>query len=82
MSAGDAMIEAFADAVMERLARRENCPVRLLDIDAAAAYLGMTTGALQKKAGVDVPVVKIDSRLRFDKRDLDKYIDRAPREGV
>ncbi len=49
---------------------------------AAAMYLGMTTAALRHKAGIDIPVVKIDSKLRFDRRDLDRFIDRAPREGV
>ena len=55
---------------------------RLLDVDDAAKYLGMTTHALRHKAGTEVPVVKIDNKLRFDRRDLDRYIDRAQREGV
>jgi len=37
---------------------------------------------LRHKAGVDVPCTRIDGKLRFDRRDLDRYIDRAPREGV
>lgn len=53
-----------------------------MDVEAAAKYLGMTTTALRHKAGVEVPWVRIDGRLRFDRRDLDRYIDRANREGI
>lgn len=82
MTAGDAMIQAIADAVALKLERMTAARQRLLDVDEAAAYLGMTAVALRHKAGKDIPVVKIDNKLRFDRRDLDKYIDRAPRDGV
>ena len=82
MDAGQALIDAIADAVATRLERMAGCSQRLLEISHAAEYLGMTEIALRHKAGVDIPVVKIDSKLRFDRRDLDKYIDRAPRQGV
>ena len=81
-SAGDLLITSIADAVATRLELMAGCTRRLLDLDAAAMYLGMTTAALRHKAGIDIPVVKIDSKLRFDRRDLDRFIDRAPREGV
>jgi hypothetical protein len=42
----------------------------------------MTAAALRHKAGIDLPCVKIDAKLRFDRRDLDRLIDRAPREGM
>jgi Helix-turn-helix domain len=59
------------------------CNQRLMDIEAAAQYLGLTPAALRSKTACgEVPVVKIDSKLRFDRRDLDRFIDRAPREGV
>jgi hypothetical protein len=38
----------------------------------------MTEDALRHKAGVDVPCVRIDGKLRFDRREVDRYIDRAP----
>ncbi len=38
--------------------------------------------ALQHKAAVDMPCVRIDTKLRFDRRDIDRYIDRAKREGI
>lgn len=44
--------------------------------------LGHDYHALRHKAAVDIPCVRIDTKLRFDRRDLDRYIDRAKREGV
>jgi hypothetical protein len=83
ISPGDALIQAIADAVASRLQRWAGCTQRLLDIDQAAAYLGMTAVALRHKAACgEVVVVKIDAKLRFDRRDLDRFIDGARREGV
>ena len=73
---------AIANAVALRLERMAGMRQRLLDIHQAAEYLGMSEHALRHKAGVDVPCTRIDGKLRFDRRDLDRYIDRAPREGV
>lgn len=82
MSSGDHFFESLADAVALRVERIVACNQRLLDVEQAAAYLGMTPAALRHKAAVEIPVVKIDAKLRFDRRDLDRYIDQAPREGV
>lgn len=84
MSAGDSLVDAIAEAVAAKLEKMAACSQRLLDVDAAALYLGMTTAALRHKCGVgEGPAsVRIDSKLRFDRRDLDHFIDRAPREGV
>ena len=79
---GDLFIEEIAEAVARKLERMVASQQRLLDVDDAAQYLGMTVHALRHKAGTEVPVVKIDNKLRFDRRDLDRYIDRAKREGV
>lgn len=81
-SAGDAMIEAIAEAVAVRLERLAGMRQRLLDVHKAAEYLGMSEHALRHKAGVDIPCIRMDGKLRFDRRDLDRCIDRAPREGV
>lgn len=81
-NAGDSLIEAIAEAVMAKLERFAGMKQWLLDLDEAAQYLGLSVVALRHKAGIDVPVVKIDAKPRFDRRDLDRYIDRAPREGV
>ena len=50
---------------------------RLMEVKDAARYLGMTEDALRHKAGVDIPSVRIDGKLRFDRRELDRYIDRT-----
>jgi hypothetical protein len=42
----------------------------------------MTPHALRHKAAIDIPCVGIDTKLRFDRRDLDRWIDRARREGL
>jgi hypothetical protein len=80
--AGDILIEAIANAVALKLERMAGVQQRLMDIHVAAIYLGMTEAALRQKAGVDIPCVRIDGKLRFDRRELDRYIDRAPREGI
>jgi hypothetical protein len=82
LSAGDAMIEAIAAAVAAKLEGMLGTSQRLMDIEEAAKYLGMTPHALRHKTTVDIPCVRIDAKLRFDRRDLDRYIDRAKREGV
>ncbi len=81
-SAGDAMIDAIAEAVARKLERIVSSGQRLMEVEEAAKYLGMTSHALRHKAGVEIPVVRIDNKLRFDRHDLDKYIDRAKREGI
>ena len=81
LSPGDAMIEAIAEAVAI-MSRISTMSQRLMDVEEAAKYLGMTPHALRHKASVDVPCVRIDAKLRFDRRDLDRYIDRAKREGL
>lgn len=81
-SAGDVMIDAIAEAVATRIQCMAGMQQRLMDVEDAARYLGLTTHALRHKAGVDFPCVRIDGKLRFDRCDLDRYIDQAPREGV
>ena len=81
-SKGDVVIEAFADAIFRKLEHSAGMQQRLMDIKAAARYLGMTEDALRHKAGIDVPCVRIDGKLRFDRREVDRYIDQAPRQGA
>jgi len=84
VNGGDAFVEAIAEAVALKLEKMAGCTQRLMDVEQAAQYLGMTPAALRHKnaCGEGPPAVKIDSKLRYDRRDLDRYIDRAPREGV
>jgi hypothetical protein len=79
---GDVMIEAIAEAVARKIERIVAASQRLMDIEEAALYLGMSTHALRHKAGREIPCVRIDSKLRFDRRDLDRWIDRARRDGL
>jgi hypothetical protein len=68
---------------MARLPRPLESNQGWLEVVAAACYLRMTRVALRYKVACgEIPNVKLDAKLRFDKRDLDRYIDRAPREGV
>jgi hypothetical protein len=85
MSAGDALIDAIAEAVVDRLQKRMAEDRRVLSLEDAARYLGMTVDALQHRAGVDIPCLageRARGRLRFDRRDLDRWIDRQEREGL
>jgi type IV secretion system protein VirB2 len=82
LSAGDVMIEAIAEAVAVKLEQMMNASQRLMDVDEAARYLGLSAHALRHKASIEVLCVRIDAKLRFDRRDLDRWIDRAKREGV
>jgi Helix-turn-helix domain len=81
-SPGDGLIQAIAEAVALKLERMAGLQQRLMDVREAAKYLGMTEDALRHKTGVEIPCVRIDGKLRFDRRDLDRYIDKAPRQGV
>jgi excisionase family DNA binding protein len=82
-SAGDSFIEAIADAVARRLERMAGMRQRLMDVHDAAKYLGMTENAIREKASAgELPYIRIDGRLRFDRREIDRWIDRAPRHGV
>ena len=50
MTSGDQFFEALADAVAARVERMLSCNQRLLGIDEAAAYLGLTPIALRTQA--------------------------------
>jgi excisionase family DNA binding protein len=51
---------------------------RLLDVPAAAVYLGISPWYVrQLQWGKKVPVVRIGSKVLFDRKDLDAYVERA-----
>jgi hypothetical protein len=75
------LVEEIAQAVFLKLEDKQVHTQRLFDIDQAARYLGMSPYSLRHKAGLEIPVVRLDAKLRFDRRDLDKFIDAAKREG-
>jgi helix-turn-helix protein len=83
ISAGDSLVEAIGNAVASRIQNWAGCTQRLLDVGQAARYLGLSPAALRHKTACgEIVVVKIDSKLRYDRRDLDRLIDSARREGV
>ena len=77
MTAGDAMIEAIADAVAARLERIQTARRRLLTLEQAAEYYGASEDTIERLVANKklVPVNGLDRRKRFDIRDLDKLID-------
>jgi excisionase family DNA binding protein len=53
---------------------------RLLSLDQAATYLGLTKDALKAKVNLGrVPTVDLDRKLRFDRHDLDNIIEKSKR---
>jgi len=68
--------DTIAEAVVTRLV---DCGVlipRLLTLEQAATYLGLTKDALKAKVHLGrVPTVELDKKLRFDRHDLDKMIE-------
>lgn len=68
-------LDALAKAIAERLTNHAVLVPRLLDLEQAATYLGMTKDALKHKAlSGKIPSVKIDAKWRFDREDLDHWI--------
>lgn len=68
-------VEMLAKAVAAEIARVGTVAPRLLSLDQAATYLGMTKAALKYKAlDGQVPCVRADKKYRFDKQDLDAWI--------
>jgi excisionase family DNA binding protein len=74
--------DTIADAVVARLTDSGVLIPRLLTLDQAATYLGLTKEALKAKVHIGkVPTVEIDKKLRFDRHDLDRIIDDNKRVG-
>lgn len=70
--------DTIADAVALRLADRAVLAPRLLTLDQAAVYLGLTKDALKAKVHLGrVPTVELDKKLRFDRQDLDRLIEQS-----
>jgi excisionase family DNA binding protein len=68
-------VRGLTKAVLDELRSSGIVTPRLMSLKQAATYLGMTEDALRFKASTGkIPVVAIDSRMRFDKEDLDQMI--------
>lgn len=74
--------DTIADAVALRLRDNGVLVPRLLTLEQAATYLGLTKDALKAKVHMGrVPTVELDKKLRFDKQDLDRMIEVSKRSG-
>jgi excisionase family DNA binding protein len=70
--------DTIADAVANRIRDAGIVAPRLLTLDQAATYLGLTKDALKAKVHLGrIPTVDLDKKLRFDRRDLDRIVDQS-----
>jgi Helix-turn-helix domain len=68
--------DTIAEAVVSRLRNSAVLIPRLLTLNQAATYLGLTPDALKAKVHMGrIPTVDLDKKLRFDKIDLDRLIE-------
>ncbi len=68
--------DTIAEAVVNRLRDSAVLIPRLLTLNQAATYLGLTPDALKAKVHMGrIPTVDLDKKLRFDKVDLDRLIE-------
>ncbi len=72
--------DTIAEAVASRLQNLAVLVPRLLTLDQAATYLGLTKEALKAKVHLGrIPTVELDKKLRFDRLDLDRVIEQKKR---
>jgi excisionase family DNA binding protein len=70
----------IAEAVAIRLQKGGVIVPRLLTLEQAATYLGLTKDALKAKVHLGkVPTIDFDKKLRFDRLDLDEIIENRKR---
>jgi len=80
-STGNQGLDAFADAIAERVVQRltaaqERNKTRLLDVAAAAEYIGRSPSALRHLiARGAIPCVRRDGRVQVDRQDLDNWLE-------
>jgi excisionase family DNA binding protein len=69
-------IDVLAEAVASRIKTEVAVKQRVFDLDEAAAYCGLTRDSFKKKVVRDrIRKVRLDKCWRFDKADLDTWID-------
>ncbi len=76
-------LTAMADAIADRLERRQEAHRRILDMEETCEYLGCSEDTIYRLiAEKKLTPVRIDRRIRFDIRELDKLIEdaKSPRE--
>ena len=68
--------DTIAEAIASRLMDSDVLIPRLLTLDQAAKYLGLTKEALKAKVHLGrIPTVDLDKKLRFDRLDLERMIE-------
>jgi excisionase family DNA binding protein len=68
----------MADAIADKMEQRQAVRRRLRDVEQAAEYLSTSeSGIYNLVADNRLQAVRIDRKLRFDIRDLDKLIEDA-----
>jgi excisionase family DNA binding protein len=76
MADGIITADSIAQLVVDKLTDKGILVPRLMSLTQAATYLGMTQQALRYKVlDGKIPAVRLDSKLRFDKEDLDRVIE-------
>ena len=86
-STGNQGLDALADAIAERVfqlvtAAQERNRGRLLDVRAAAEYIGRTPTALRHLiAKQAIPCVRRDGRVQLDHQDLDNWVELSKTGG-
>jgi excisionase family DNA binding protein len=84
---GNQSLDALADAIAERVLQRllaalDKDKCRLLDVSAAAAYIGRTPSALRHLiAKGTIPSVRRDGRVQLDRADLDNWLEMGKTRG-
>lgn len=79
---GEEVFEALAEAFITRLEHMQSQKRRLMTIDAAAEYLGMTeSGVYHLINKGTLKTVRFDGRQRFDVRDLDALIESSKNDN-
>ena len=75
--------DTIAEAIASRLMDSNVLIPRLLTLDQAAKYLGLTKEALKAKVHHGrIPTVDLDKKLRFDRLDLDRMIEQNKRSRI
>jgi excisionase family DNA binding protein len=87
ISTGNQGLDALADAIAERLYQRltaamDRNKARLLDVRAAAEYIGRTPSAVRHLiAKGTIPGVRRDGRVQLDRQDLDNWLELGKTRG-
>jgi len=77
----DALVDAIAEAVVAKLLAAQP-EQRLMDIPAAAKYLGRSVHSVRHLIGQRVlPSVRRDDRVFLDRQDLDAWIEMHKSKG-